>query len=347
MKAKRMREMLNSSSDESAIRKRSSTSPLRSSSSSSAYGMDRKRPRKDSFLRPVYEPSPHSSRGPVERRRIRSPKDRPSGAEKPPDHKRSAAGSSSSSSGSKKPTKSTPGKSAKQEEAPTSLPSSSPAFQRLVGAQFRWINEQLYTASSKDAVGMMARDPALFDQYHEGFRAQAALWPERPLDHLVRQLRSDPKAWVVGDFGCGDAELAASVPQKVHSFDLVARRPGVVAADIAHVPLPDGALDVAVYSLALMCTNVQDFVAEANRVLRVGGALRIAEVSSRFPSAAGTRRADVRPFVRAVERLGFMFVKARSVHDHFELIELVKTGPAPPPARRPDIALKPCIYKRR
>lgn len=40
---------------------------------------------------------------------------------------------------------------------------------------------------------------------------------------------------MVADFGCGDAKLARSVPQKVHSFDLVALNDSVTACDMSHV----------------------------------------------------------------------------------------------------------------
>ncbi len=88
---------------------------------------------------------------------------------------------------------------------------------------------------------------------------------------------------VVGDFGCGDARLAQSVPNKVHSFDLVAVNEHVTACDIANVsrptesqhltrrtqvPLEDGVLDVAVFSLSLMGVNYMDFIREAWRTLK-------------------------------------------------------------------------------
>ena len=44
-----------------------------------------------------------------------------------------------------------------------------------------------------------------------------------------------PKSLVVADLGCGDGQLAESVKQKVHSFDLVAAREGIIACDIANV----------------------------------------------------------------------------------------------------------------
>lgn len=127
---------------------------------------------------------------------------------------------------------------------------------------------------------------------------------------------------VIADFGCGDAKLAerllalrigkdgqslvqssggknsvngkaSSCPFKVHSFDLVSGgNPLVTPADMSNVPLSNEVLDVAVYSLALMGTNVADFVREAWRVLKFNGVLRVAEVRSRFETAASNGGED-------------------------------------------------------
>ena len=84
-------------------------------------------------------------------------------------------------------------------------------------------------------------------------------------------LYSLPAGTVLADFGCGEARLAESLPNlKVHSLDLVALKPGVVACDMAHTPLLMGSLDVAVFCLSLMGKNLNDFVLEANRVLKIG-----------------------------------------------------------------------------
>ena len=71
----------------------------------------------------------------------------------------------------------------------------------------------------------------------QGFRQQTSSWPARPLDAAIARLKQLPASYKVADFGCGDAELAASVPQHVSSFDLVATAPGVIACNMAHVPL--------------------------------------------------------------------------------------------------------------
>ncbi|GLV37967.1 kugelei [Carabus blaptoides fortunei] len=63
------------------------------------------------------------------------------------------------------------------------------------------------------------------------------------------------KEYVVADFGCGDARLSKSVPQKVHSFELVANDPSVTACDMAHVPLKNNSVDVAVFFIIASATS--------------------------------------------------------------------------------------------
>lgn len=71
----------------------------------------------------------------------------------------------------------------------------------------------------------------------QGFREQTQHWPTQPVDLAIAWLKKKSPAWVAADFGCGDAQLAAAVPQTVHSFDLVAAAPGVTACNMANIPL--------------------------------------------------------------------------------------------------------------
>ena len=229
--------------------------------------------------------------------------------------------------------------------APAPIPSGSMEDKRarkmsaqLSGAQFRYINEQLYTRPSDEAVQLFKEEPNLYEAYHVGFRLQAARWPLRPVQAIAQWLLEQPKNIVVADLGCGDAELAATVRQRVHSFDLVAHNDRVVACDIANVPLPDASVHVAVFCLALMGSNFATFLREAHRLLKPNGTLKIAEVSSRIEDADG--------WGALMHALGFDRRTFDDSNSHFVMYDFVKSGRAPE-ATLPTLRLKPCVYKKR
>jgi ubiquinone/menaquinone biosynthesis C-methylase UbiE len=77
----------------------------------------------------------------------------------------------------------------------------------------------------------------------------------------------------------------------------VAANDTVVACDMAHVPLGDETLDVAIFSLSLMGANFTDYLREAHRTLKLDGRLHIIESTARFT--------DRERFVRDLQSLGF------------------------------------------
>eukprot|EP00038_Savillea_parva_P004107 m.134174 g.134174 ORF g.134174 m.134174 type:complete len:514 (+) comp11377_c0_seq3:232-1773(+) len=216
----------------------------------------------------------------------------------------------------------------------------SKAAKRLHGARFRMLNEKLYTTTGSDAYSLFSANPELFDVYHQGFQTQVEKWPVNPVDRAIAWIKSKGRSIVVADLGCGDALIARSVPNTVHSFDLVSQNEHVVACDIADVPLEDNSVDVAVFCLALMGVNYVDFLKEAHRILKRKGSLLIYEVVSRIDS--------IDAFVETVEALGFrcghrdatstMFVEL-----HFDRID--QRGSTRKPSD--PVPLHPCIYKRR
>jgi len=139
----------------------------------------------------------------------------------------------------------------------------------LAGGKFRFLNEQLYTTTGEEAFGLFQSKPELFDEYHEGFRSQVELWPQNPVDIFISQLTPMSKDTVIADLGCGDAQISAELPKhNVLSFDLVAKNERVTACDIAHLPLADNSVDVAIFCLSLMGTDFLKFLKEAYRVLK-------------------------------------------------------------------------------
>ncbi|XP_061733323.1 uncharacterized protein rrp8 [Nerophis ophidion] len=211
--------------------------------------------------------------------------------------------------------------------------------QRLESARFRYINEVLYSSTSGAAVRMFQQDPEAFWVYHRGYTAQVQRWPTNPVDAIIAYIRQKSSSLVVADFGCGDCKIGRSVKNKVHSFDLAATCDLVTVCDMANVPLKDSSVDIAVFCLSLMGTNLADFIAEANRVLKKGGVLKVAEVASRFD--------DIRSFLGAMAKLGFKMASKETANTHFHSFEFVKTGDASENLKKIGLQLKACLYKKR
>eukprot|EP00548_Thalassiothrix_antarctica_P014218 CAMPEP_0194175516 /NCGR_PEP_ID=MMETSP0154-20130528/9528_1 /TAXON_ID=1049557 /ORGANISM="Thalassiothrix antarctica, Strain L6-D1" /LENGTH=356 /DNA_ID=CAMNT_0038889329 /DNA_START=103 /DNA_END=1169 /DNA_ORIENTATION=- len=226
---------------------------------------------------------------------------------------------------------------------------------RLSGSRFRELNEDLYTTTSKSAYQKYSKQPELYEQYHEGFRCQVKEWPMNPVDIIAdwllhnKRSKKDNKndTVIVADFGCGDATLAKKLTNTndflVHSFDLVASCDIVTACDMANVPLPNDSVDVAVFCLSLMGTNLADFIREAHRVLKPAtGILKIAEVRSRFFSNNHNNNDDdddedtvLSNFLQVLSKLGFKCIqKDDESNKMFILLEFI------PNKRRPDRKLE-------
>ncbi|XP_026138440.1 ribosomal RNA-processing protein 8 [Carassius auratus] len=210
---------------------------------------------------------------------------------------------------------------------------------QLEAARFRYINELLYTSTSGEAKRMFEQDPEAIAIYHKGYTTQVQYWPKNPVDSIISYISKKPASLVVADFGCGDCKIARSVKNKVHSFDLAPVCDLATKCDMAKVPLRDCTVDIAVFCLSLMGTNLGDFLAEANRVLVMGGVLKIAEVASRFENE--------RSFVSALSSLGFKLVHKDTENSHFYSFEFIKTGKALGNAKKVSLQLKPCLYKKR
>lgn len=140
--------------------------------------------------------------------------------------------------------------------------------------------------------------------------------------------------------GCGDARLSQSVAQKVYSIDLVSSVEGVIQSDMAKTPIESASAQVVVYCLSLMGTNLKDFFIEANRILKLNGLMKIAEVSSRFD--------DIKVFIEFVQKCGFELVSQDLSHNLFYFINFKKTHNVNSFNKKiPDYSLKPCLYKKR
>lgn len=211
--------------------------------------------------------------------------------------------------------------------------------QQLLGGRFRYINEQLYTMDSTGANEFFKCDVEAFNAYHAGYQQQVEKWPLNPLDRIIKMIKRLPKSLEIVDFGCGEGRLATMLPNKVYSMDLVSTRNHIIACDMAYTPLNDQSVDIAVYCLSLMGTNLKDYLLEANRVLRPNGLVMIAEIQSRFD--------DLRQFIRGLEACGFELLKKDINERLFYFFQFKKVRNVGKVVLIPPFSLKPCLYRKR
>jgi ubiquinone/menaquinone biosynthesis C-methylase UbiE len=154
--------------------------------------------------------------------------------------------------------------------------------------------------------------------YHTLYSKARQTWVEVPYERIAKSLKRRPD-WIIGDFGCGEAKLAELLPNKVHSFDYIAVNEKVTACDMAHTSLDDAALDVAVFSLALMGLNYADYLKEAHRTLKFGGFLKIAEPITRWSE----KRAEL---LLKIREAGFLLVGDVIESNQFLYIDAIRTA---------------------
>lgn len=127
----------------------------------------------------------------------------------------------------------------------------------------------------------LTENPSEWHEYHRLRRETMKEWEEVPYEYIASKIKN--KRQIVGDFGCGDNQMRTHIPNnKVYSFDHIACDDTVVACDMAHTPLEDESIDIAVFSLALWGCNYEDYFKEAYRVLTFDGLMYIAEPFSSY-----------------------------------------------------------------
>lgn len=184
---------------------------------------------------------------------------------------------------------------------------------------FSRLNARWNKAHSSITHERLQNNPEEWCYYHTRLREHESEWQNIPREECIKHLKENlPLGSVIGDFGCGQAQLAYALRDvhTVHCLDHIAIIPSVVACDMAHSPLDDAMLDAAVFSLSLMGTNIRDYLAEAYRTLKAGGQLLIYH-----PAAENDRM----KFAIGLEKLGFALVHHAQVYK-WHYIWAIKRG---------------------
>jgi superfamily II DNA or RNA helicase len=204
-----------------------------------------------------------------------------------------------------------------------------PNVQRRMG-DLSQMNSRINHASSSQTHKRFLDHPEEWECYHSVYREDRKSWPIVPYEEAIKSFKARPDM-VIGDFGCGEALLAANVENKVFSFDHVAINENVIACDMSHTCLDDACLDVAVFSLSLMGSNFIDYLKEAHRCLKLYGHIWIAEPTSRIQNIELFRDLLFRlgfDVSRVDEKWKFTFIKALKSEREFnnKALEGIKTS---------------------
>lgn len=163
----------------------------------------------------------------------------------------------------------------------------------------------------------IVQNPTEWFEYHKARRESMKTWAEIPYEYISSKIKN--KSRIVADFGCGENLMKNCIPyNKVYSFDHVAIDESVIACDMAHTPLEDESIDIAVFSLALWGSNYEDYFKEAYRLLNYDGLIYIAEPTKSYDE---TQRAEL---MEMLKRNGFTPVGNIEVRGKFFYLTVIK-----------------------
>jgi Hypothetical methyltransferase len=183
---------------------------------------------------------------------------------------------------------------------------------------FTRLNNQINTENSETTHHRMLKDVKEWEEYHRQYREARKTWSIIPYEVIIKRIKELSPRLQVGDFGCGEAKIVEAIGEnRVNSFDHVAINDKVTAGDMKLVPLPDEALDVAVFSLSLMGKNWRDYIKEAKRCLATNGYLLIAETIKSMKGRLSKLRDIIKEqgfeIYEDEERGDFTFIEAREL----------------------------------
>jgi hypothetical protein len=185
---------------------------------------------------------------------------------------------------------------------------------------FTRLNQLINSEDSKTTHRRMRKDPQIWEQYHRQYREVRETWTVVPYKEMIKRIEKLLLKLQIGDFGCGEAKIMEAIgANRVHSFDHVAINDKVTVCDMRKVPLPDDALDVAVFSLSLMGKNWREYIKEAKRCLATNGYLLIAETTKsltgneRLSTLRNVLEEEGFEIYQDEERGEFTFIEAREL----------------------------------
>lgn len=182
--------------------------------------------------------------------------------------------------------------------------------------EFASLNARWNRSHSSKTHTRLTETPKEWCYYHTRLLDLEKSWQVNPRLECIRHLEKNlPRGSVVGDFGCGQGQLAAALKgvHTVYSLDHVAIRPDVISCDMARTPLEDEILDVVCFSLSLIGSNISDYISEAYRTLKLSGQIIIWHPAEHH---------DRSKFVEGLKTFGFAIVEEDQVYKWHRILAI-------------------------
>ena len=138
----------------------------------------------------------------------------------------------------------------------------------------RQINETLDSGNA-DPRKAFGDDQNVYAKYHETYNELKLSWDTKPINEVIQKIETLSRTYgelAVVDFGCGDGSLInhfGGTSVTVRGVDLYKLHPKTIVCDMSSTPFKSGTTDVAVFCLSLMAKDVDKFILEANRILKL------------------------------------------------------------------------------
>jgi superfamily II DNA or RNA helicase len=152
-------------------------------------------------------------------------------------------------------------------------------------------HQKFKTMKSSTLIDHFQQNPQEWHEYHEISEENEKSFPEEdiPRNQIITEMNSgiiSRKKKEVVDLGCGKAQISKYFKESPRfnfiNYDLVAYDDTVAVCDITRTSLEDNSVDIAILCLAMWCTNREDNIKEAYRILDSQGLLFISEATKKW-----------------------------------------------------------------
>lgn len=172
---------------------------------------------------------------------------------------------------------------------------------------------------SKNVYG---NDKNKFNEYHKHRQESIKSWVENPINYVADIInnRNEESYHDIIDMGCGLNQLKDLIingDKRVVGVDFYSDDKNVIQSDMCDLNkyVPNKSKDICVFCLSLWGTNYEDYIKEANRIMKHGGILIIVEPYSKFGENKHYNTID--DFSAKIEKYGFEVLGRNTIRNNF------------------------------